>query len=444
MRRVASIIALVLGSILLFHATVATYAERQLLNNSQWTETSIELLQNPAVRSQVSLYVVDQIYANVDVSKELKKALPEQLAPLSGVLAGGLRNLADKGVDALLAQPEIQAVWGDANDVTHQTLVDFLEGDTGALSAQRGKVTLDLRTIATEVGENFGINDLQSKLPPQAANLELADSQELKSAQTAVKALKGLTLTTSLLSLLFFVLFFILAPDRRRALTSAGIAFIIVGLVTLIARSVTGSRLVGELVTDPSITPAASSTWSIVTSLLRDQAWALVFYGAVAIVGSLLAGPSTVARRCRKAVAPWALSAAVSWIAFAVVTLLLVAWAPVEGFRYLWTSILIVIVAGIGFELLRRQITREFPNAKKPDWEKVRTNTGKRFKGFGQEVRDKTSGVRRRAGSIGGGHRSRKAIDARLDEIQRLQELKKSGALTAKEFAAEKKRILGS
>jgi hypothetical protein len=443
MKRVLAIVALVLGSILLFHASFAVYMERQLLDTSQWTETSTELLQNPEVRSQVSLYLVDQIYANVDVSKELKKTLPEQLAPLSGVLAGGLRNLADKGVDALLAQPQIQTVWADANGVTHQALVDFLEGDTGALSASNGKVTLDLRTIANQVGNNFGINDLQSKLPPQAANLELADSQQLKSAQTAVKALKGTALLLSVLSLLFFILYFVLADDRRKAVRGAGIAFIIVGIVTLITRSVTGTTLVGQLVIDPSVTPAASSAWSIVTGLLRDQAWALIFYGAVAILGSLLAGPSKLATKVRKALAPWALSPAVSWIAFAVVILLLIAWAPVEGFRYLWTCILIVIIAGLGFELLRRQITREFPKAKKPDWEKVRQNAGKRFTEFGEDVREKTSGVRRRAGSIGGGRRSRKATDARLDEIQRLQELKKSGALTAKEFAAEKKRILG-
>jgi len=443
-RRVFAVIALVVGSILLFHASIALYTERQLLNSSQWTETSTELLQNPNVRSQVSLYVVDQIYANVDVSKELKKALPDQLAPLSGVLAGGLRNLADKGVNALLAQPQIQTIWADANGVTHQALVDFLEGNTGALSATNGKVTLNLRTIANKVGENFGVNDLQSKLPPQAANLELADSKQLKSAQTAVKALKGATLLLTLLTLVFFLLYFVLAENRRRAVSLAGIAFIIVGFVTLIVRSVTGTTLIGQLVTDPSVTPAASSAWAILTSLLRDQSWALVFYGAVAIVGSLLAGPSKLATKCRKSVAPWALSPAVSWIAFAVVILLLIAWAPVEGFRYLWTSILIVIVAGIGFEFLRRQIAREFPKAKKPDWEKVRRNTGKQFKGFGQEVRDKTSGVRHKAESIGGGRRSRKATDARLNEIEQLQELKKSGALTAKEFAAEKKRILGS
>ena len=442
MRRFFAIFCLVLGSILLFHSTLATYVERQLLNNSQWTETSTELLQNPDVRGQVSLYVVDQIYANVDVPAELKKALPKQLAPLSGVLAGGLRNVADKGVDALLAQPQIQTIWGDASSATHQTLVDFLEGNTGALNAQNGRVTLDLRTVANKVGENFGINDLQSKLPPQAANLQLADSQQLKSAQAAVKYLKGTALILSIVTLLLFILYLVLADDRRRATMTLGIAFIIVGLVTLIVRSVTGTSLVGSLVTDPSVTPAASSAWSIITGLLRDQAWALVFYGAIAILGSLLAGPSKIAKRCRKAVAPWALSRAVSWIAFAVVILLLIAWAPVEGFRYPWSCLLIVIAAGIGFEFLRRQIAREFPKAKPPDWGAIRKRTGKRFTELKKSVGRKTSrsGAKRHHF---GSRRAQRDLDARMDEIERLQKLRKSGAITAKEFTAAKKQLLG-
>lgn len=441
MRRTFAIICLVLGSILLFHSTLATYVERQLLNNSQWTETSTELLQNPNVRSQVSLYVVDQIYANVDVSKELKKALPEQLAPLSGVLAGGLRNLADKGVDALLAQPQIQTIWGDANSATHQTLVNFLEGNTGALNAQNGKVTLDLRTIAESVGQNFGINDLQSKLPPQAANLQLADSQQLKSAQTAVQYLQGTALILSLVTLLLFILYLVLADDRRRAVGTLGIAFIIVGIVVLIVRSVTGTTLVGSLVKDPTVTPAASSAWSIITGLLRDQAWALVFYGAIAILGSLFAGPTNIAKKCRKAVAPWALSPWVSWIAFAIVILLLIAWAPVEGFRYPWTGLLIVVSAGIGFEFLRRQIAREFPKAKPPDWGAIRKRTGKRFSEFKSGVRRKThrNGTRKHHF---GSRRAQRDMDARLEEIERLQKLRKSGAITAKEFTAAKKRLL--
>lgn len=443
MRRTFSIISLVLGSILLFHASLAVYVERQLLDNKQWSETSIELLQNPDVRSEVSVYLVDQIYANVDVSNELKKALPEQFSPLSGLLAGGLRNLADKGVDQLLSQPQIQSIWGEANSATHSTLVDFLEGNTGALDASNGKVTLDLRTLAQEVGQNFGIDNLQDRLPPDAANLQIASSSELESAQTAVRVLKGTAFVLSLLVVALFALYLVLATNRRRAVAFSGLAFIIVAILILITRSVSGNTLVGQVVTDPSIKPAAASAWSIVTDLMRDQAWALVFYGAIAIAGSLLAGPSSAAVSIRKTVAPWALKPVVAWVFFGVVILLLFAWAPVEGFRHLWTCLLFVIATGIGFEFLRRQTAREFPKAKTPDWGATGQRLRQRASGWGDDLRGKARNAKGAAARPRGGRRARKATEARLDEIERLQKLKKSGAITTKEFAAEKKRLLG-
>lgn len=444
MKQVGRSIALVLASLFLLLSGLAVYVQRQVLDNQQWTETSTALLQNPTVRNEISLYIVDQIYANVDVSKEISKALPEQLDPLSGALAGGLRNLAVKGADEALAQPPIQSVWADANSATHQTLVDFLEGDTGALSASNGQVTLDLSTLAQTVGDRLGISNLQDKLPADAANLKLADSQQLKSAQTAVKVLKGTSILFALLALLFFALYIFVAANRRRAVINTGIAFIAVGILTLVIRSVAGSLLVSQLVTNMSLQPAASDTWDIVTGLLSDQGWALVFYGVVAIAGGWLAGPSGAAKKAREAVAPWADQPVVAWIAFVVVIALLIAWAPVEGLRHLWSCLLVIAIAGIGFEFLRRQTAREFPDAESPDWEKLRRNASKKISGIGESVRGKTASTRRRAEGIGGGRRSRKATESRLDEIQRLQELKKSGALTAKEFAAEKKRILDS
>lgn len=442
MKSAARSIALILASIFLLLSTLAIYVQRQVLDNQQWTETSTALLQNPTVRNEISLYIVDQIYANVDVSKEISKALPDQLDPLSGALAGGLRNLAVKGADEALSQPPIQSVWADANSATHQTLVDFLEGNTGALSASNGEVTLDLSNLAQTVGDRLGIANLQEKIPPNAANLKLADSQELKSAQTAVKVLKGSSILFALLALGFFSLYIFIAANRRRAVINAGIAFIAVGILTLVIRSVAGSLLVSQLVSNLSLQPAASDTWGIATGLLSDQSWALVFYGAVAIAGSWLAGPSEIAGKARRAVAPWAAQPVVAWIAFVVVIALLIAWAPVEGLRHLWSCLLVVAVAAIGYEFLRRQIVGEFPKAKPPDWGAIGGRFKKRVTGLGQTISRHTPRGSGSKKTRTGSRRARRDAEARFDEIERLQKLRKSGAITAKEFTAAKKRLL--
>jgi hypothetical protein len=50
--------------------------------------TSTKLLQNGEVRAASSNYLVDQLYANVDVAGELKQRLPVALAQLAGPVGG--------------------------------------------------------------------------------------------------------------------------------------------------------------------------------------------------------------------------------------------------------------------------------------------------------------------------------------------------------------------
>ena len=62
----------------------AIWVQRQALNTENWTKSSSQLLESPAIRGAVSAYLVDQLYANVDVQGELRNALPPQFKGLSG------------------------------------------------------------------------------------------------------------------------------------------------------------------------------------------------------------------------------------------------------------------------------------------------------------------------------------------------------------------------
>jgi hypothetical protein len=97
-----------------------------------------------------------------------------------------------------------------------------------------------------------------------------------------------------------------------------------------------------------------------------------------------------------------------------------------------------VIVIGLlafGFEMLRRQIEREWPDAKDPDWGEAV-----------QDVRDAIArlfgGAREAISKVGDDGPGGDANERRLAQLERLGDLKKSGVLTAREFTAEKKRVL--
>ena len=66
-RRRGALAMVVVASLLLFPALLSIWANRQVLNTDNWTRTSTQLLQNRLIRDQLATYLVDQVYANVDV-----------------------------------------------------------------------------------------------------------------------------------------------------------------------------------------------------------------------------------------------------------------------------------------------------------------------------------------------------------------------------------------
>ncbi len=116
-----------------------------------------ELLENPAIRGAVSAYLVDQLYANVNVQGELRNALPPQFKGLSGPAAGALRNVAGNVANQALERPRVQALWEEANRRAHQRLLQVIKGGNGAVSTSGGVVSLDLGALLSDVSSRTGV-----------------------------------------------------------------------------------------------------------------------------------------------------------------------------------------------------------------------------------------------------------------------------------------------
>lgn len=434
MRRALRYLPLIAASLCALLATISVWVERQLLDDETWTETSTELLEDEVIRNTVAIFLVGQLYGHVDVAKQLEGALPGETKRLSGPLAGGLRTLAEREAGDALAQPPVQSLWEQANRTAHSQLVEFLEGDNDALVAEQGEVRLDLRTLVKRIGERVGLRDLDRRLPEQAAEIEIVDAEELDAAQDAVVVLKGLALTTVILTLVLYGVHIGLAEGRRRqAVREVGLALIGVGVAVLAIRELGGRAVVDGLVNTASVEPAAERTWSITTGLLASQARALVLFGFLAIAGSLLAGPSRIARDMRRGIAPWADEPGIAYTAFALLILGLLLWAPTEATTRVLPALVLIAILAVGFEALRRQIQREWPDARDPDWGELMRDARDGIASF-------LRGARVAVAGIGGGEVDED--ERRLGQLERLGRLKESGVLSAKEFSSEKQRIL--
>src|SRR6476620_8219701 len=95
-------VLIVLGSLLAFLSVFAIWTERQALDTGEWVNTSGRLIQNSKIREAVSKYLVDQLYENVDVEKEVGKKLPKEFKDLAGPISGGVRQVAGSGAEKVL------------------------------------------------------------------------------------------------------------------------------------------------------------------------------------------------------------------------------------------------------------------------------------------------------------------------------------------------------
>lgn len=347
---------IVVASIIAFLAVFSIWANRQLLETDNWVDTSTELLEDEEIRGQLSNFMVDTIYANVDVQGELAQTLPPRLQPLAGPAAGALRTLLDRLANEALQRPRVQEAWESINRAAHERLITVVEENIDE------PVTLDLGTIVEGVGGQAGLK-IADRLPPDAGQIEVIPADDLSTARKIVNLLEKSALWLTLLALILFAIAIYLARGwRRQALRAVGFAFIAVGIAIAAVQSFAGGYVVDTLASTDAVKPAVENTYEIGTSLLSDGAGAMAFYGIVIVLGAWLAGPGGVATSVRRALTPLMENRLIGYGALLLVLLVLFWWAPTEGFRRLPISLLIIALFVIGFEFLRRQAVREFPN----------------------------------------------------------------------------------
>jgi hypothetical protein len=414
---------LLVATILVIASTFAVWADRQVLNANNWADTSSALLESKAIRSQVGVFIVDQIYADVDVTGVAREALPPRLDPLAGPAASGLRNLAEQRAETFLGRPRVQRLWENANKVAAQQFINIVQGKPGAVTSAGNAVVLDLGVIVANLAQQLGLpSSLVDKLPPNAGQIKILSGDQVTTAKNAASLLNGLAIVLPILSLGLFALAVFLARARRReTLFWVGVNLLFAGAVVLVARNLLGSSVVDAVAKTEAVKPAVQDAWSIGTRMLRDVAQAAIVIGIPVVLAAWLAGPMRAAVALRRAMAPWLNERPdVTYVVVAALLLLIVAWGPIPATRLVIPLLIMIGLVIVGVQALRRQTAREFPDAR----------SGAVSAALRERVRGGTPGAAPRDGKI-----------ARLEQLATLHE---RGALTDEEFAAEKESILAS
>jgi hypothetical protein len=430
---------LVVGTVLAVIAVFAVFADRQALDADNWAQTSSDLLQNDEIRTQISAFLVDEVYANVDVDAQIAAALPPRLQPLAGPAAAGLQQAAQRVAFDALGRPRVQQAWESANRLTAQQFIAIAKDDSTAITVSGNAVILDLRSILVELVRRLGLpQGLVAQIPEGAGAIQIMSSEQISTAQGAVKLLESLAIVIPILALALMAGAVALAEGRRRRiLLWVGIDLIIAGVAVLVARNLAGSAVVDALATTASVRPAAEAAWSIGTEMLRDVAQALIIGAIPIIAAAWIAGPMRVPTALRRLAAPWLRERpGVAYVILGAVLLLVVAWGPIPATRMPIPVVVMALLAVLGLEALRRQVDAEFPEATFAD-----TRASLRH-GLGGVSRTLGGSRARPTATATAGEPSSSASSAssagHVEQLERLAVLHDHGALTDDEFAAEK------
>ena len=456
---------IILASVFAFLSVFGIWIERQALNTDDWVNTSGRLIQDQKIRTALADYLVDQLYENVDVEKELEDAFDEIFSldakDLAGPAAGGLRQIAGDGAERVLETSTAQGLWKDANRTAHEQLLAVLEDKKEAVETDEGNVRLNVGSLVTNLANQTGIGaDLANQLPADAGQIEILKSDELKTAQNIVVAIKGLALVLSILTFACFALAIYLYNESRWvAVLLAGAGLIAAGFAVIVARQIAGGIVIDQLVSDESVKPAAESAWSIATSLMVSIATTVIVIGVLFAAAGWLASPHGSSRATRKVIAP-ALRDYSPWVytGLAVLVSIYFLSSSVQSLRSFLTTLIVALMAAAWIHELRKQCIEEFPDAKFSDTfgaprDKVvsavkNANLGERAAKLGESAKKvRLPEVPRSDGGEGSTTEAPTQVlgdeDARLARLERLGELREKGILTDEEFAAEKARVLG-
>jgi hypothetical protein len=436
------------GSFLAFLSVFAIWVERQALNTDDWVKTSDRLIQDKTIRATLADYLVDQLYENVDLEQEFEEKLPGETSELAGPLSGALRSVAPAGVEKVLETQTAEDLWEDANRTAHEQLVAVLEDKKEAVETNEGEVRLQLGTLLTNLADQIGVGgSLAEKLPPDAAEVTILRSDQLKTAQNIAVALKGLAIVLSLLTFAAFGAAIYLSRDEKWVTTLyCGVGLVAAGFAVIVFREVAGGIVVGQLVEQGSIRPAADRTWDISTSLMTSIATTVIIVGVLFGVAGWLASPTGSARTTRRYLAPGLREYPVYvYSGLAVLVGLYFLSAPTQNLRSFLTTLAVAGLTAYGIYSLRRQADEEFPDLTYDDlFGGTKDKVVAAVKSGSENIGERASKLKlpevRRGDEGGGGGGG----GNRLDQLERLGTLREKGVLTDEEFAAEKKRLLNA
>jgi hypothetical protein len=360
-RAITSGVLIVLACILAFVSVVAVWTRALVLNTDSYVRAVGPLIEKPALRDELSVQIVNELYDHVDVTALLRDALPKRGDVLAATLAQGIHDTAIKLASVALATNAVRQVWVKANRVAHDQVVHVLEGKGNVVTTTKGEVAVDLRPLAEKVQAALRSNGVHLFDSVPASTLDrrfvLFRSADLARAQRATRLLDAIGTWLPVFTGLVFAGAIGLSMRRRRATGYCALALAATMVVLTVGIAIGRSFYLDHVGTEISRAAAAVPFDGLVRSL---HFWIRVLFGlSIAIwLATWVAGSREMLareREVREAISRVvrAHGRVLSGAGVIVAALLLVGWDRPSP-RVVFAVIVILIVWELALRVLAR------------------------------------------------------------------------------------------
>jgi hypothetical protein len=148
----------VLASVVLLLSMIANWVQTQVLSSGKLGDQTEEILKNKDVQKQLSIFAVDQLYANVDVQAQIQQKLPPPAQVLAAPVTAATRQLAENVAETALASPQVQGLVVTAIDGAQQRFINLIEDKGQFVSSQGGVVTLEYGSFIADLASRLGVD----------------------------------------------------------------------------------------------------------------------------------------------------------------------------------------------------------------------------------------------------------------------------------------------
>src|SRR5262252_1116135 len=165
-RTPVSALLIVIGCILAPLSVIGVWTANQVSDTNRYVANIEPLVHDPAIQGALTDKITVAITSRLDVAGRTSQAadvltakgLPRVgtlLKTFAPTLAGAINGYVRSVVHKLVTSDRFANAWIQVNTVGHQTLVQALSGQGGAITVSNGQVTLDLAPFITIVKEDL-------------------------------------------------------------------------------------------------------------------------------------------------------------------------------------------------------------------------------------------------------------------------------------------------